>query len=576
MVDKKGAGLPKETMEAMERDALVNASRHDGKAEVGAVVGKMLGEFPDLRKQANEVAAQAGAVVKRVNSMSPVEQTKLLQSRYPEAVAAQPKAAETRQLPPLANAVKGKTAFRLPPEPSGFMTIGHAMAWTINYLYSEMYDGELWLRFEDTNPKKVAIKYYDNFREGTKWLGITVDHEKNLSDDNELIYDYGKKLLEKGEAYACSCDEAKVKKDRFDGKECPHRKQSVDVNLRIWSEMLARKHAEGTYVIRLKSDMSSLDYSLRDPNIFRIIDHEHPLTGSKYVVWPTYNLANTIEDEICGITHILRSAEFPVALQELLRKKLGFRKVEVIQFTRFNFKGTPVHKRLLRPLVEQGLVSGWDDPRMPTVDGVRRRGIIPETIRQFTLQVGYTKAEHEYDWSLLFAVNRKLLDPISKRIYFVPDPVKVSVEGAPRKRATIKFHPEFDMGSRTIETAGEFFIPRSDLDAMPEGTTFRLMELYNAKLISKGGVVRAKYAGEEMIPDTRKVQWVTEDHAERKVLEPGELFDASGAFNKDSLVELRGYGERAIENLKEGEIVQMPRFGFCRVDSSSTLILAHG
>ncbi len=575
MVDKKGGGIPKEALEAMERDALVNASKHDGMAEVGAVVGRLLGEFPDLRKQANEVAAQAGAAVKRVNSMGLAEQTRLLRSKYPDATAVQPKVPETRQLPPLPNAIKGKTAFRLPPEPSGFMTIGHAMAFTINYLYSEMYDGELWLRFEDTNPKKVATKYYDNFRKGVAWLGISPDHEKNLSDDNELIYDYGRTLLEKGEAYACSCDEAKVKKDRFDGKECLHRKESIEVNLRIWGEMLSRKHAEGSYVVRLRSDMSSLDYSLRDPNIFRIIDHEHPLTGSKYTVWPTYNLANTIEDEVCGITHILRSAEFPVALQELLRKKLGFREVEVIQFTRYNFKGTPVAKRLLRPLVEQGLVTGWDDPRMPTVEGIRRRGILPQTIRQFTLQVGYTKAEHEYDWSLLYAVNRKLLDPISKRIFFVPDPVRLKVEAAPRKLATLRFHPEADMGSRTIQTAGDFYVPSDDLEAIAEGETFRMMDLYNVKLLAKGSSPKAKYVGDEMILDTRKVQWVTDDHAEAKVQVPGELFDSRGEFNKDSLTETKGYGERAIESLKTGDIVQFPRFGFCRVDSPLSLILAH-
>jgi glutamyl-tRNA synthetase len=574
MVAKKKSVIPKEALAAMERDALVNASRHSGAAEVGAVVGRVLGEFPELRKLAGEVSAEAAAVVKRVNSMAGEEQDRLLRSKYPDAIAVAPKPTEERQLPPLANA-KGKTAFRLPPEPSGFMTIGHAMAFTINDIYSQMYDGELWLRFEDTNPRKVATKYYDNFRKGIAWLGINPDHEKNLSDDNELIYGYGRRLLEKGEAYACSCDEAKVKKERFEGKPCVHRAQSVESSLRVWGEMLARKHAEGTYVIRLKGDMSSLDYSLRDPNIFRIIDHEHPLTGSRYTVWPTYNLANTIEDEVCGITHILRSTEFPVALQELLREKLSFRKVEVIQFTRFNFKGTPVHKRLLRPLVEEGLVSGWDDPRMPTVDGIRRRGILPEAIRQFTLQVGYTKAEHEYDWSLLFAVNRKLLDPISRRIFFVPDPVKLTVEGAPAKTARIPFHPDADMGTREVETFGEFFIARDDAKAIARGTVFRLMDLYNVELVSDGENPRAKFAGDKLIQDTRKIQWVTPVKVDIEVTEPGLLYGEDGQFNQSSLKVVNGYAERAVSDVKVGEVVQFPRFGFCRLDSPGKMILAH-
>src|SRR4029077_12154243 len=161
-------------------------------------------------------------------------------------------------------------------------------------------------------------------------------------------------------------------------------------------------------------------------------------------------------------THVLRSAEFHVALQDRLRELLGFPEVVVEPFSRFNFKGTPVQKRLLRPLVEEKVVSGWDDPRMPTIEGVRRRGIVSEAIRQFTVQVGYTKAEHTFDWSLLFAVNRKILDPISRRYYFVPDPVKLTVQSAHAREVTIPYHPLEKLGARTISTAGDFYIPSSD------------------------------------------------------------------------------------------------------------------
>ncbi|MDV3243612.1 MAG: glutamate--tRNA ligase [Nitrososphaerales archaeon] len=574
MVGEKAGSIPPEVIDSAEKSALANAARHGAKAEVGAVMSKVLGEFPDLRSRAADLAREVGVVVKRVNSMSAAEQAALLQRKYPEA--ARPKEKEGRSgLPPLPNAVKGKTAFRLPPEPSGFMTIGHAMAFTINSLYREMYDGVLWLRFEDTNPKKAAKKYYESFRRGMAWLGIRPDHEKNVSEDNEMLYGYGAKLLETGEAYACSCDQAKVKQMRFAGTVCEHRGQNASVNLRVWHEMLARKHKEGSYVIRLKGDMSNVDYSLRDPNIFRIIEHDHPVTGSKYIVWPTYNLANAVEDEVCGITHILRSSEFHVALQQLIREKLSFRRVELIQFSRFNFKGTPVHKRLLRPLVEEGLVSGWDDPRMPTVDGVKRRGILPEAIRQFTLQVGYTKSEHEFDWSLLFAVNRKLLDPVSRRVFFVPDPVSLTVEGAPAKKTVIRFHPQADMGSRSIETSGDFFVPREDVNAMIEGEVFRLMDLYNVQLVKAGERPEARYSGDPVIQDTRKLQWTTPDHAETRVLVPDVLYLEDGKFNKESLQEVTGFAEPAISTVKVGEVVQFPRFGFCRLDSPGTMILTH-
>ena len=565
--------LDDQSRAVVEKAALVNATRHGGRAELGAVIGRVLAELPELRSKAGLVSKEASAVVKKINSMSVAEQQKLQSQRFPETK--EPEEKEGRVgLPPLPNAIKGKTAFRLPPEPSGYMTIGHAMAFTINYLYKEQYDGELWLRFEDTNPRKVFPQYYEIFRKGIAWLGIRCDHEKNVSDDVELIYEHGKKLLEQGNAYVCSCDEARVKRLRFEGTECEHRSNSVDSNLRVWGELVDKKYKEGSYVVRFKGDMQNPNYSLRDTNLFRIIDALHPLTRTKYTLWPTYDLANAVEDEICGITHVLRSSEFRNELQQLIRDALGFRHLEVIQFSRFNFKGAPVAKRLLRPLVEKKLVSGWDDPRMPTVEGLRRRGIIPQTIRDFTLQVGYTKTEHEYDWSMLLSLNRKLLDPFSKRIFFVPDPTLLTVRGAPKRKVTLPFHPQNDLGSRSIETTGEFYVASGDLKGLKKGSTFRLMDLYNVEVAADGQKPNAKYAGDELIPNSRKFQWVTSSHHEVKVTVPDVLFLEGDKFNEDSLKEVSGFAEESVSALKVGDIVQFPRFGFARLDSPGRFILS--
>ncbi|HEV2225865.1 MAG TPA: glutamate--tRNA ligase family protein, partial [Nitrososphaerales archaeon] len=426
----------------------------------------------------------------------------------------------------------------------------------------------------DTNPRKVAPEFYESFRRGIRWLSIVCDYEKNVSDDMDLIYEHGRKLLEIGGAYACSCDEAKVKRLRFEGTACEHRGNSVDVNLRIWDELLSKKHKQGSYVIRFKGDMKSPNYSLRDTNLFRIIDHPHPLTGEKYNFWPTYDLANAVEDEVCGITHVLRSSEFRNELQQLIRDALKFRHLEVIQFSRFNFRGTPVSKRLLRPLVEKKLVSGWDDPRMPTVDGLRRRGILPQAIREFTLQVGYTKTEHEYDWSILLSTNRKLLDPVSKRIFFVPEPINLVVEGAPRRTVKLAFHPQKDLGFRSIATAGKFHIPSGDLKTIKKGSVFRLMDLYNVELTSPGPNPTGRYAGDELVQDSKKVQWVTPSYKEVHVLVPGPLFLDGDVFNEQSLGEAHGYSEVAVADTKVGDIVQFPRFGFCRLDESGKFILS--
>jgi len=569
MVDETGD----EVGAIVEKAALLNATRHNGKAEVGAVIGRVLAEVPGLRSKAGLVSKESVLAVGRVNSMTLQEQEDALGKKFPGLE--EPVEKEGRVgLPPLPNAVKGRAAFRLPPEPSGFMTVGHAMAWTINYLYKEMYDGELWLRFEDTNPRKVQLRYYDSFRKGTEWLGIKWDHEKNISDDMEVIYEHGRRLLEHGDAYACSCDEAKVKRLRFDGVPCEHRGNSVETNLNVWGELLAKKHREGTYVIRFKGNMQSPNYSLRDTNLFRIIESPHPLTGSKYTLWPTYDLANAVEDEICGITHVLRSSEFRNELQQLIRDALKFRPLEVIQFSRFNFKGAPVSKRLLRPLVEQKLVSGWDDPRMPTVEGLKRRGIIPQAIREFTLQVGYTRTEHEYDWSMLLSLNRKLLDPTSKRIFFVPDPVPLVVEEAPKRVATIAFHPQNDLGSRTVETAGEFFVSAGDLRSLKRGAVFRLMDLYNVQVVSNGPNASGKYVGDGVAGGQRKFQWVTPAHVEIRVLVPDVLFLEGDVYNKGSLKKVSGFAEESVSSLKVGDIIQFPRFGFARLDSPGEFILS--
>ena len=559
-------------VESIRMHALLNAVKHGGKAEVGAVVSKVLGAHPELKSSAKQVVEVVKRVVEEVNLL-PIEVQHAELEKYP-ALPVETRAG-ARGLPPLPNAVKGEVVVRLPPEPSGYMHIGHAMAGLINAEYAKMYDGKIWLRFEDTNPRKVKLEYYDSFRDGYSWLGIKWDYEKNVSDDLEIIYSYGKLMIEKGLAYACTCKESSIKAARFEGRSCACRERSVEANLEAWDKILSGAYKEGEIVIRYKGDLSSQDYSLRDPNLFRIVDHPHPLKGSKYRLWPVYDFAVVVEDYLCKVTHILRSLEFHVALQDRLREQLGFQKIYVTQFSRFRFKGTPVSKRLLRPLIEQGLVSGWDDPRMPTIMGLRRRGIDPAAIRNFTLDVGYTLAEHEFEWSLLYAANRKVLDPKVRRYMFVADPILLKVNGAPEKSVNLRFHPDKDLGYRTIHTKGIFYLAKSDAATLQPGKEFRLLELYNVRVDEvREDQITATYTSQELKEGIPKFQWVTEDNVSFKVLIPDVLFK-DGEFNPESLKEVRGLAEAEAANLKVGEIIQFVRFGFCRVDGEGVAIFAH-
>src|SRR5437899_3052483 len=417
------------------------------KAEGGAVISKVIGDYPELRTSAKEVTRAVEERVREVNAMTVENQRALLRERYPEADIAPKEREEGRiGLPPLPN-VKGALAFRLPPEPSGFMHIGHGMAFTINSVYAERYNGKLWLRFEDTNPRKVEPRYYESFREGSRWLGIKWDYEKSVSSDLEILYEYGQKLLSEGNAYACGCDEAKVKKLRFSGTACEHRGQSFEKNLEIWNGMISKKYGEGEYVIRVRGEMKSLDYSLRDPNIFRVIEHPHPLTGSRYSIWPTYDFEVVVEDELCKITHVLRSSEFHLELQEL---------------------------------------------------------------------------------------------------------------------------------SRTIETSGFFFVPNLDALGMKPGTVVRLIELYNVQVLGKkANLITAQFHSAEVIQDIPKIQWVTDLKTKLKVLEPGPLYNEDGSVNRKSLVTTKGLVEESFRDLSLGQIIQFLRYGFCRVDSRDTCVLAH-
>lgn len=559
-------------IDSIRLQALMNAAKHGGKADVGAVVSKVLGAYPELRVRAKQVVEAVKRVVDEVNALTREEQLAEL-GKYPIMPSeAKP---EVKVLPPLPDARKGEVILRLPPEPSGFMHIGHAMAGLINYEYSRMYDGKIWLRFEDTNPRKVRLEYYDSFRSGYSWLGIKWDYEKNVSDDLEDIYSFGRQMIEKGLAYACTCKESSIKAARFAGQGCACRGRSVEENLEAWDRMLSGAYGEGEIVVRYRGDLCSKDYSLRDPNLFRIVDYPHPLKGMKYRLWPVYDFAVVVEDYLCKVTHILRSLEFHVTLQDRLRQDLGFPKIHVIQFTRFRFKGTPTSKRLLRPLLEQGLVSGWDDPRMPTILGLRRRGIEPEAIRNFTLEVGYTLSEHEFEWSLLFAANRKVLDPKVRRYMFVPEPILLKVRDAPQKTVNLRFHPDRDLGYRTISTKGTFYIARSDVASLQVGREFRLLELYNVAVEEVGdGVVKAVYTGSELKEGIPKFQWVTEDNVAFKVLVPDVLF-SDGEFNRESLKEIKGLAESSASTLKVGDIVQFVRFGFCRIDGEGVAIFAH-
>jgi glutamyl-tRNA synthetase len=312
---------------------------------------------------------------------------------------------------------------------------------------------------------------------------------------------------------------------------------------------------------------------MRDPTLFRIIDHPHPVHGTKYRVWPTYDFTGAVEDSLSGVTHPFRTKEYELRdeVYFYLLDCLQLRKPHLMEFARLAIEGMPVSKRKIRPLIEDHLVSEWDDPRLPTLRGLARRGILPPAIKEFVLSQGISKTESTVTFDQVEACNRKLLDPVARRYFFVPEPVKLTVVDGPERSVDLSHHPSGALGVRTLRTGHVFYVPQEDADPLQPGDTIRLKDLYNVTISKTGDTLTATFAGTELLPGTLKVQWVTDDYLELTVLVPGPLF-VGDTLNPHSLRTVSGYGEAALRSLKEGDIVQFERFGFVRMDNGQAIL----
>ena len=568
--------------------ALKNSVEHNGKAQDDAVIAKFVGSKPELRSQIKSLIPEIKAVVQQINALSLANQKSLLEELAPLGAVAKKQAAEHQQqmlLPPLEGAAHGKVVTRFPPEPNGYPHIGHAKAAIIDEEYARMYGGILILRFDDTNPLKEKLEYYNAISEGLEWLGIKPDITKNTSDDIELLHNYGKKLIELGGAYVCTCSQEIIHDLRSKGLACECRRDSATALER------GRQFFDGSYkqneaIVRFKGDMSDQNTAMRDPTLFRIIEgHHHPKLNNRVRVWPTYDFAAPIEDSIDGVTHALRTKEYELrnALYFAILDKLGLRKPYLIEFSRLEFEGLPVSKRKIMPLIENGIIKSWDDPRLPTLAALKRRGFMPEAIRKFVLSLGLTLAETKPPFESLEAFNRKIIDPISLRLFFVKNPVEVHVRGGLEMEVTLKNHPtDVRLGARKLKVDNRFYITEDDAAALKVGDEIRLIELYNIKVtnIAKKNdsslLITAEVGGDEIRQSMTKIQWIAyNDKVDFKVMIPKELYKGEAKYNTDSLKIAQGFAESFVSSLRPDTLVQFVRFGFCRIDDDQIAIMTH-
>jgi glutaminyl-tRNA synthetase len=476
----------------------------------------------------------------------------------------------------------GKVMTRFPPEPNGYLHIGHAKSINLNFSIAREYEGRCHLRFDDTNPLKEEEEYFDSIREDVRWLGFEWgEHEYYASDYFDKLYEYAIALIKAGKAYVCDLSMEEIREHRGTlteaGKESPYRDRSVEENLDLFERMGKGEFAEGERVLRAKIDMASSNLNLRDPVMYRILKTPHHRTADKWCIYPTYDWAHGQSDSIEGITHSICTLEFEDhrPLYDWFLDQLGVHHPQQIEFARLNLTYTVLSKRKLITLVKEGHVSGWDDPRMPTISGLRRRGFTPESIRDFCRRIGVAKAYSTADMALLEHCLREDLNKRAPRRMAVLDPLKVVIENYPEETSEMLDavnNPEDEtMGTRQVPFSKEIYIEREDFMEDPPKKFFRLapgreVRLRYAYFIKCESVVKDEEGEIKEIrctydpatkggnaPDGRKVKatlhWVSASHAL-----PGEVRLYDHLFNRENPDEVDEEGQTWIDNVNADSV----------------------
>ncbi len=552
------------------RYALENAVTHDGKAAMGPVMSKVMGAHPELRNKAREVAALVKEVVDEVNSMSLEEQKRLLEEL---GGPIKREKRERKGLPPLPDASEGSVVTRFAPNPDFYIHLGNARPAILSHEYARMYKGKFILRFEHTDPrvKRPDPDAYAAIREDLRWLGVKWDEEYIQSLRMETYYRIAKELIRRGCLYVDFCSREEFRRYRDAGKACPHRDSPPEDVLEEFEKAIAGYYGEGEVVVRVKTDLKHPNPSVRDWVAFRVVDtdkHPHPITGSRYVLWPTYNFAAGVDDHLMGVTHILRGQEHSVNTikQGFIYSCMGWEYPKVINLGRLHLEGLVLSKSTIKSLMRErpSEYLGPDDPRFGTIAALRRRGILAETLREVILSVGIKHSDARVSWDNIASLNRKLIDPKARRFMVVVNPVRLRLEGLPEELRSIElaYHPDNEaLGRRTIELDTESSVLVEKEDAIV-GSAIRLYGLANVKVERDEEGLMATFLGssvrEARAAGMRIVHWVP---ASSKVIV--EMLEASG----DSLRHISGVGEQSLSSVRPGEIVQFMRHGFYRIDS---------
>ncbi len=545
--------------------ALENAVKFKGRANPGSIIPKMIGLDPSLKSNMKELGGTIAKIVGEVNALSLEEQTKKLLEINPNYFNNQQSAKKERQeqrkeLPELKNAIMGKVCTRIPPEPSKYNHLGHAISFLLNYMYAIKYEGKCIMRFDDTNPEKEEQEYVDAMQEDVlEYLDIKPSSTVFASDHMQDFIDKAEQLIKEGHAYTGNQPSKDISIYRREMKDHPDRNKSTEQVMSEWKSMKEADEKFLDYTLRLKISMQHKNAVMRDPVIFRVVNSTHYRQNDKYHLWPMYDFECAIMEGKLETTHVLRSNEFDsrVELQDHIRNYFGLPNPVVKQYARFNVVGATTKGREIRELIETGDYIGWDDPRLITLRALKRRGIVKEAYYELAKVIGMSKTTSDLDFSVIAAINRQLLDESAKRFFFIKDPVEVTIENAPDQEVELSIHPHHSKGGRPFKTNDKFILSKEDLNKIEDKELFRLMDCLNAT--KEGDKITFHSTDVDTFKKSGKkiIHWLVNDESQL----------ANTEILMPDCTSLKAKAEKNIQLLKPGDIVQFERFGFCRLDS---------
>ncbi|MBT05271.1 MAG: glutamate--tRNA ligase [Euryarchaeota archaeon] len=562
-----------ETLDLIRHTAVQNAIEYEGKANPGSVIGRIMGMNTDLRQYGKLISPLISKAVAEANSLAQSEGIEhliaVLEDEAPHLLEKREKKERRTGLPELANAENGKVVLRFAPNPNGPLSFGHARGIVINGTYAKQFNGELILRFDDTDTsvKPPLIEAYKDIPNEAEWLLGFKPHRIIIASDRiENYYSYAKQMLEKGFGYVCTCSADEFRQLRIDMKECKCRVQNETINLELWNKMLDGTFKPGDAVVRVKTGMDLKNPALRDWPALRIQDTEknpHPRKeiGSKYRVWPLLDFQSAVEDYLQGVTHIIRGKDLmdSTRKQTLLYQHFGWKYPETMYWGRVK-----VHEwggfstSQMRKDIEAGMFEGWDDPRLPTISALKKRGISAEALRRFWIELGVTQKDISVPLATLYSHNTKQIDDTAPRISFVRNPIAVELVGNHAKLISLPVHPNVEsMGERKVSiSSSKIYIEGSDF----EKKNIRLKEFADFDLDGN----RANYVSAERTDKRPIVHWISEENK----IEATLIYPDGGDLNRiNGLIETNAYDV--------GSIVQLERIGYGIIIDKSTILFTH-